>query len=64
MLAESPDRLLRFSEVSGLVGFGRSTIYRWIDAGTFPKPYKPGGVSSRWSEREVTAWIEGQKQAA
>jgi predicted DNA-binding transcriptional regulator AlpA len=38
-------------------------IYRKIRAGTFPKPYKPGGASSRWSLREVSDWVASVKQA-
>lgn len=35
-------------------------IYRWVGEGTFPRPCKPGGGASRWSEREVRAWKDEQ----
>ena len=50
------DRLLPLSAVMELAGLGRTMIYKKMKAGTFPKCCKPGGASSRWSEREVMAW--------
>ena len=50
-------RLIRLPEVQHRVGLGRSTIYRWMSEGKFPKPVQLGGYSVAWSEREVGAWI-------
>lgn len=50
------DRLLPISAVMELAGLGKTIIYKKMKAGTFPKCCKPGGASSRWSEREVMAW--------
>lgn len=61
--AAANDRLLRFREVSRVVGFGRTKIYKMIRNGQFPAPYKPGGASSRWSEMEIAEWIDGVKAA-
>jgi len=47
----------RLPEVQHRVGLGRSTIYRWMSEGKFPKPVQLGGYSVAWSEREVEAWI-------
>lgn len=55
------DTLLKFEEVSGQVGLGRTAIYRMIGLGTFPQLIKIGGAS-RWSQREVQAWIEDRKR--
>lgn len=52
------DRLLPLSAVKELAGIGKTMIYRKMREGTFPKCCKPGGASSRWSEREVVAWKE------
>lgn len=54
------DRLLPIAAVMELVGFKRTYIYRLIRESDFPKPCKPGGVSSRWSEREVKEWKDRQ----
>ena len=50
-------RLIRLPEVQHRVGLGRSTIYRWMAEGKFPKPVQLGGYAVAWSEREVEAWI-------
>ena len=50
-------RLIRLPEVQHGVGLGRSTIYRWMAEGKFPKPVQLGGYSVAWAENEVEAWI-------
>ena len=50
-------RLLRLSEVQHRVGLGRSTIYRWMEDGKFPKPHSIGGYSVRWLESDINGWI-------
>lgn len=52
------DRLLPIDIVIELAGIGKTMIYRKMREGTFPRCCKPGGSSSRWSEREVRAWRE------
>lgn len=63
-MASDPDRLIRLAEVIEIVGYCKAMIYRKVRAGTFPKPYKPGGASSRWSLQEVTDWVASVKDAA
>ena len=53
-------RLIRLKEVQHRVGLGRSTIYRWMAEGKFPKPVQLGGYAVAWAEDEVAAWIEGR----
>lgn len=36
-------------------------IYRLIREGRFPPPYKLSSFASRWSEREIVAWIDKVK---
>jgi prophage regulatory protein len=62
--ASQPDRLLRLCDVIEMTGIRKTMIYRLIAEGRFPKQFKPGGYSSRWSEAEVRAWIEAQRSAA
>ena len=50
-------RLIRLPEVQHRVGLGRSTIYRWMAEGKFPKPVQLGGYSVAWAEDEVEHWI-------
>lgn len=52
------DRLLPIAAVMEIAGIGKTLIYRLMREGTFPQSCKPGGASTRWSEREVRAWKE------
>jgi prophage regulatory protein len=49
-------RLIRLAEVATMLGIGRSTIYKYVDAGTFPAPIKVGFRSVRWKLADVLAW--------
>lgn len=54
-------RILRFKQVAALVGLGKSSIYRKVQEGTFPKPIKLGSVrASGWISTEVYDWIDEQ----
>ncbi len=53
----SRDRLLRLEQVKDVVGLGKTLIYRLIQSGEFPAPYKPGGSAARWSENEIVEWL-------
>ena len=54
-------RILRFKQVAALVGLGKSSIYRKVQDGTFPKPIKLGSArASGWISTEVYDWIDDQ----
>ncbi len=57
------DRLIRCPEVKNLTGLGRTTIYKMMGTGAFPKSVNVGRAAL-WSEGEVFAWIEAQKLRA
>ncbi|WP_157220473.1 helix-turn-helix transcriptional regulator [Flavisphingomonas formosensis] len=59
--AEQPERLIKLDEVKRRVGLGKSMIYRLIQEGRFPAPYKVSPLASRWSDREIVAWINDVK---
>ena len=52
------DRLRRRQEVEELIGFGRASIYRWIQDGEFPPPVRVGSTAVRWKESDIAAWIQ------
>lgn len=56
-------RILRIAEVKGLVGLGKSTIYKWISQGQFPSPIQLGTYSVGWREVDIEAWIESRASA-
>lgn len=53
-------RLIRLPEVKHRVGLGRSTIYRWMAEGKFPKPVQLGGYVVAWAEDEIERWISAR----
>ena len=56
-------RLLTRREVEFRVGLGRSTIYRLMGSGKFPRPKRIGGRAVRWPENELDAWIAAQPRS-
>jgi len=63
-------RFIRLNEVLSRTGYGRTSIYRKMEDGDFPKSVKLGGppidpraFDSRavaWIEDEVDQWIESR----
>ena len=50
-------RIIRLKEVIDCTGLGRSTIYKYITEGTFPKPVPLGDRRVGWVEGAVHDWI-------
>ena len=61
-------RFIRLPEVLSRTGYGRTTIYRKMEDGSFPRSVKLGGPledpeafdcrAVAWIEHEVDQWIE------
>ena len=51
-------KVLRLAEVQDKTGLARSTIYKYIDAGTFPRPISLGGRSVGWIDSEIHEWLK------
>ena len=58
------NRIIRLPEVKARTGVSRSTIYRHIDAGLFPKPVSLGARAVGWFEGQVDEWIESRATAS
>jgi prophage regulatory protein len=50
-------RLVRLPEVLHRTGLSRSTVYRRVELGQFPKPYPLSTRIVAWSENEIDEWI-------
>lgn len=52
------DNFVRLPTVKQRTGLSRTTIYRRMGAGTFPKaePLSPGMIA--WYESDIDAWVE------
>lgn len=57
----APERFVRLDEVKRRVGLSKSMIYELIKKGRFPQPYKLSPAAARWSDREISAWIDDVK---
>ncbi len=44
-------------EKQGLLPIRKSTLYRWIKEGRFPKPIKLGPCVSAWALQDVLEWV-------
>ena len=62
-ISNSPRKLLRLPQVKDLTGLSRASIYRYVDAGEFPRPVKLGARAVAWHASDVEAWIEGREAA-
>jgi prophage regulatory protein len=53
----SPMRLMKLPEVIAMTALSRTTIYRKMGEGSFPKPLALSPACVRWLERDIQAWI-------
>ena len=56
------DRLLRRRQVEEITGMSRSSIYRLMQDGEFPRPVKVGCAAVRWRESDITGWLESRPE--
>ena len=54
-----PNALLRLADVCRLVGLSRSTIYKRVSDGTFPRPLRVSERSVRWRMQDLQGWTAG-----
>ncbi len=52
------DFLLRRKEVERITGISRSTIYRLVKSGKFPRPVILSTGSVRWRQSTVDFWMQ------
>jgi prophage regulatory protein len=60
------EKFLRLRDVLDQTGLSRTTIYRWIKTGDFPRQVKPWSgpnAPSLWVRSEVDAWMQEKIQA-
>lgn len=53
-------RIIRLRDVIRCTGLSRSTIYKFINEGMFPKSVPLGGRAVGWVEAEVGTWMLGR----
>ena len=55
-----PPRLLRLSELIKITCLSKSTIYKFMAAGAFPKSISLGSRSVAWLDVEIQEWIQNR----
>ena len=57
MQTDTPDRILRLGAVLDRTGLTRSTLYRKIQTGSFPKQVRIATRCTGWRESAVSDWM-------
>lgn len=55
-----PQGLSRYKDIAPLLPFNRSTLWRMIKNGTFPKPTRLSHKCTVWRNQDVLDWIDAQ----
>ncbi len=61
MTSGNPDRLVSVRDAAAILGCSVATVWRKVSDKTLPQPLRIGGMT-RWSEAEISAFIEQAKQ--
>ena len=56
-MTDTPDRILRLNTVLDRTGLSRSTLYRKIEAGTFPRQVWIAERCAGWRESAILEWL-------
>lgn len=54
--------LLTMDEVTDRLNLSRSTIYRMMNEGIFPRPKRLGTKTVRWSQKDLVNWLRSKNQ--
>jgi prophage regulatory protein len=57
MSQDTPDRIIRIRTVLARTGLSRSTVYRKIQSGSFPRQIKISDRCAGWRESAVEDWL-------
>lgn len=52
------------AQIAAATGLDISTIYRWVETGVLPAPFKPTQRTTRWWADEVEAALDDLREAA
>lgn len=57
-----PKRLVRPKATADRMGISKTTLYRLIKAGKFPKPIRISDQATGWPEEVIDAWIASRTE--
>ena len=56
------NKYIKIGEIAKILNVSRTTIYRWMEEGSFPKPVHFGDARKnstiRWIQEEVEDWLK------
>jgi excisionase family DNA binding protein len=55
--------LVGVHEIAATINVSARTVWRWVEAGAFPRPELAIGETRRWRLTTVTTWLERQTAA-
>ncbi len=61
MPTDTSDRILRLKTVLERTSLSRSTLYRKMDNGTFPRNFKLSERCAGWRESAINAWLKNPR---
>ncbi|MBW4332254.1 AlpA family phage regulatory protein [Stakelama sp. CBK3Z-3] len=56
-MSDQPDRILRLNTVLDCTGLSRSTLYRKMNSGTFPRSIQISTRCTGWRQSAIEAWL-------
>ena len=56
-------KILRRKDVETMIGLSRSTIYKLMSQGSFPKAIRLGPRAVGWRLSDIEVWIESRTNA-
>lgn len=59
-----PQKYLRRAEVENITGLSRSSIYKLMSEGDFPRPVKLTAKAVAWPESAIADWLNSRPAAA
>jgi prophage regulatory protein len=64
MIKQPLDQILRPAEVIKITGLCRTTLWRAVRAGTFPKPVRLTAITIGWCQTDLVHWLAERRAAA
>lgn len=55
--------ILGVNDVTARTHLSRTTVWRMVNAGDFPKPARIGGRKIFWPEHEIDSWLSTRMDA-
>ena len=52
--------IIKLPEVLALTKISKSTLYRFMESGDFPRPIRLGKRARAWRKEEILEWIDSR----